>query len=76
MSERLTCLKCGAQNKVGDIFCIHGVYLWANQHGYKKRYFCHRCGCVWEVVDMPDYGSEKIVGNWATIVINIPFVQG
>jgi hypothetical protein len=41
------CLDCG--QVVGMPFWLaHSVYLYANQYGYKKRVFCHRCGAVYD----------------------------
>lgn len=66
------CKCCGVVNVIGKPFSFHGVYLWANQYGYKRRFFCHVCGCVWEHTQMPGYVSDQHIGNWATIYKDEP----
>lgn len=71
MSEH-QCPRCETKNTPGLTFVIHGVYMWSNQHGYKRRIFCHKCGCVWEVTKAPNREKSEIIGDWATKVVNLP----
>lgn len=45
------CHSCGVTSRsVG--FDLHGVRYWKNQHGQKVRFFCHRCGDVYDVTEL------------------------
>lgn len=45
------CHECG-ENWQTARFDIQHVYIWANQHGKKMRFFCHRCGAVHDVTEL------------------------
>lgn len=45
------CHGCGETWKTIG-FDLQHTYLWANQHGKKMRFFCHKCGDVHDVTEM------------------------
>lgn len=45
------CHGCGATSRsIGYDLGSHT--LWANQHGLKVRFFCHKCGSVYDVTEL------------------------
>ena len=47
----MNCGNCGSYVK-------RWTFLWANQYGNKKRYFCHNCG-QWTDIKH-EYNSNKV----------------
>lgn len=61
------CGNCNARNKPGEVFWVHSTYIWANQYGRKKRFFCHWCGNVWEDTEMEGYSKHQVLAPMARI---------